>query len=109
MVLAFAIKLGTFSLLNPSILFALFFLYLCPSLGTWLLFSLSRFPYAQCMRVPPRLAYRAQASPSHEPLLSKLGVQLGDPFSMESGFMVGRHRFTSHEGVTLSRGWLCSY
>ena len=57
--------------------------------------------------MPPRLDYRAQASPSHEPLLSKLSGQLKGPFGMAWGLMVGRCGFTSHEGITLSRGWLC--
>jgi len=52
------------------------------------------------------LAYRAQASPNHKPLLSRLGVQLGGPFGTACGLMVGRRGFTSHEGVTLARGWL---
>ena len=56
--------------------------------------------------MPQRLEYRAQASSSHEPLLSKLGGQLGGPFGMAWGLKVGRRGFTSHEGVTLSRGWL---
>ena len=32
--------------------------------------------------------YRAQASSSHEPLLSKLGGQLGGPFGMAWGLKV---------------------
>ena len=49
----------------------------------------------------------AQASPSHEPLLSELGIQLGGPFSLAWGLMAGGRGFASHGGVTLSRGWLC--
>ena len=48
-----------------------------------------------------------QASSSYEPLLSELGAQLGGPFGMAWGLMAEEHRFTSHGGITLSRGWLC--
>ena len=49
----------------------------------------------------------AQADPSHEPLPSELGVQLGGPFGLARGLMAGGRGFASHRGVTLSRGWLC--
>ena len=49
----------------------------------------------------------AQASPSHEPLLSELGFQLGGPFGLAWGLMAGGRGFAGHGGVTLSRGWLC--
>ena len=49
----------------------------------------------------------AQASPSHEPLLSELGIQLGGPFGLAWGLMAGGRGFASHGGATLSRGWLC--
>ena len=46
----------------------------------------------------------AQASPSHEPLLSELGIQLGGPFGLAWGLMAGGRGFASHGGATLSRG-----
>ena len=46
----------------------------------------------------------AQASSSHEPLLSELDAQLGGPFGMAWGLMAEGHGFTSHGGITLSRG-----
>ena len=49
----------------------------------------------------------AQASPSYEPLLSELGIQLGGPFALVWGLMAGGHWFASHGCVTLSRAWLC--
>ena len=49
----------------------------------------------------------AQASPSHEPLLSELGIQLGGPFGLAWGLMAGGRWFANHGGVTLSRGWPC--
>ena len=49
----------------------------------------------------------AQASPSHEPLLSELGFLLGGPFGLAWGLMAGGHGFDGHGGVTLCRGWLC--
>ena len=49
----------------------------------------------------------AQASPSHEPLLSELGIQLAGPFGLAWGLMAGGRGFASHGGATLSRGWLC--
>ena len=57
-----------------------------------------------CLRV---WCIGAQASPSHEPLLSELGIQLGGPFGLAWGLMAGGRGFASHGGVTLSRGWLC--
>ena len=48
----------------------------------------------------------AQASPSHEPLLSERGIQLEGPFGLAWGLMAGGRGFASHGGVTLSRGWL---
>ena len=57
-----------------------------------------------CLRV---WCIGAQASPSYEPLLSELGIQLGGPFGLAWGLMVGGRGFASHGGVTLSRGWLC--
>ena len=47
----------------------------------------------------------AQASSSHEPVLSELGFQLGDPFGLAWRLMAGGRGFASHGGVTLSRGW----
>ena len=49
----------------------------------------------------------AQASPSHEPLLSELGIQLVGPFGLAWGLTAGGRGFASHGGATLSRGWLC--
>ena len=57
-----------------------------------------------CLRV---WCIGAQASPSHEPLLSELGIQLGGPFGLAWGLMAGGRGFASHGGVTLSRGWPC--
>jgi len=57
--------------------------------------------------VPPGLGIGAQASPSHEPLLSEPGILLGGPFCLAWGLMAGGHGFASHGGVTLSRGWPC--
>ena len=54
-----------------------------------------------CLRV---WCIGAQASPSHEPLLSELGIQLGGPFGLAWGLMAGGRGFASHGGVTLSRG-----
>ena len=47
----------------------------------------------------------AQASPNHEALLSKLGVQLGGPSGMVWGLMARRRGISSHGGM--SRSWLC--
>ena len=65
---------------------------------TWVLF---------CFCVSPGLAYWGSGFSHHEPLLSELGVQLGGPFGLAWGLIVGGREFASHRGVTLSRGWLC--
>ena len=49
----------------------------------------------------------AQASPSYEPLLSELGIQLGGPFGLVWGLMAGGHWFAGHGCLTLCRAWLC--
>ena len=75
--------------------------------GTWVLFSLCMFfmlSIGGCLRV---WRFGAPASPSHEPLLSELGIQLRGPFGLAWGLMAGGHGFASHGGTTLCRGWLC--
>jgi len=80
-----------FSLLNPRVL-----------LG-WLSFSLSRFHMLSINGYLRDWRIGAQASPNHEALLSKLGVQLRGPSGMAWGLMTERHGFSSYGGITLSR------
>ena len=77
----------------------------CLALGSCLAFvCFYMLSMGGCLQVWSILA---QASPSYEPLLSELGIQLGGPFGLVWGLMTGGHWFAGHGCVTLSRAWLC--